>query len=126
LRRTPCDRQTGGVISRAVLHIDGALPVIVDLRALPEPTDVNLMCTNMRTVDGKKPSFIDHSDSWFVIPLAILRFIELPPDALEMAGRGGDQTTARSDEPEALMLPAPIDEGDLEPDEAFLKRIRDI
>lgn len=112
------------MIRNVRIHLEGALPVLADLRALPEATDVSLMCTNMRTTDGKRPSFIEHSESWFVIPLSVVRFVELPATALESAGAGAETGTgagrgaAAADESAA--------EADFETDESFLQRIRDI
>lgn len=114
------------VIRNVRVHLEGGLPVVVDLQMLPGPADVSLLCTNMRTTDGKRPTFIEHTQSWFVIPLAVVRFVELPSDALEIA--------AASTLPSSVALgpgeKAPASEGgedaDFEPDEAFLQRIRDI
>lgn len=119
------------MIPGAVVHIDGELPIVVDLRTLPEPSHVTLVCTNMRTVDGKKPAFIERRDSWFVIPMAVVRFVELPASAVELAAQGLDAAewtvpVAEATEPEVVMLPAPAEDVDLEPDAAFLARIRDI
>ena len=94
-------------MTRAVVHIHNDQPIVVDVVENPKPSDISLICTNVRTLDGKRPTFIDHVDSTFVFPYAHIRFIEIPSGALPAAE--GDSA------PEA----------ELEIDEAFLKRIRD-
>jgi hypothetical protein len=58
-------------------------PLMADMRALPTASDACLVCTNVRYVGGKKPAFIDHTDSWFLIPLGIIRFVEVPAKSIE-------------------------------------------
>jgi len=70
-------------------------PLVADLKALPTAADACLVCTNIRYVGGRQPSFIDHTDSWFLIPLGIVRFVEMPQESV-----------AKADEPELLALPA--------------------
>jgi hypothetical protein len=115
--------QTGLVIRKVVIHQIGQLPIVGDLRELPAPGDVNLVCTNLRTVDGKRPTFIDHTDSWFLIPLVTVRFVEVPKGA--MAGSGEDEPFEPEEELTAPE-PTPVDEGPNEPDEDLLARIRNI
>jgi len=106
------------VIRDAVLHFAGEQPLICDLRELPEPGSAYLVCTNLRFVDGRRPGFIDRSESWFVFPLAHLRFVELPPDAL-----GG-----RSDAPPpqvAAAAPPPVAVDEVGADD-LLRRVREI
>ena len=102
----------------AVIHLNNEQPVVADLFEFPTARDVAVVCTNMRTQDGKRPVFIDQSDSIFVIPLAYVRFIELPgglgPEGGEM-GPGGVR---------AKPAAAPA-EAEIEIDEEFLRRIRD-
>lgn len=102
----------------AVIHLNNEQPVVADLFEFPTARDVAVVCTNMRTLDGKRPIFIDQADSIFVIPLAYVRFIELPrgpgPDGGEM-GPGG---------PRGRPAAAPA-EAEIEIDEEFLRRIRD-
>ena len=110
------------VIRDAVIHMNSEQPLVCDLRAMPEASDVSLVCTNLRLVDGKKPTFIDRTDSWFAIPLHIIRFIEIPLSAVEASS--------------ILALPSgPLPEPgapsaeDLEEHEAgeeLLQRIRDV
>jgi hypothetical protein len=71
------------VIRDAVIHMNNEQPLICDLREMPSALDVNLVCTNLRLLDGKKPIFIDRTDSWFALPMHIIRFIEIPLLAVE-------------------------------------------
>jgi hypothetical protein len=70
------------MIRGAVLHFASEQPLVCDLRNLPTAADVCLTITNLRYVDGRKPTFIDHADSWFLYPLNTIRFIEIPADAM--------------------------------------------
>ena len=112
------------MIRNVVIHQTGQLPVVADIRELPAPGDANLICTNMRTVDGKRPTFVDHSDSWFLIPMITVRFIEVPKSA--MAGAGQDDDFMVEEEVTEVAEPEPVDEGPAEPDEDLLARIRNI
>ena len=98
---------------RAVLHLMNDQPLVVELLEEPSPSDVTIVCTNPRTVDGKKPVFIDFPSSTFVFPMSAIRFIEV----LRL-GEDGEQpstaVTTSSAEPE-----------DLEIDEDFLRRVRE-
>jgi hypothetical protein len=113
------------VIHNAVLHIANEQPLVVDLYDMPTATDVSLLCTNVRMLGGKKPVFVDHSESVFVFPYDTIRFVEIPaPVADAMPADGGDgvaiaagATAATPDDP---------DDGDLELDEDFLRRIREV
>ena len=66
-----------------VIHINNEQPLQADLVDEPKPADVALICRNVRTMNGKKPVFVDRSDSTFVIPLAHVRFVELPRASME-------------------------------------------
>ena len=88
------------MIRGAVIHFASEQPLLCDLRELPGGADVCITITNLRYVDGRRPSFIDHPDSWFLYPLSGLRFIEIPAGALAgsdlpalPAGAGGAKTT---------------------------------
>jgi hypothetical protein len=106
------------VIRDAVIHMQGEQPLLADLPALPAAGDVCLVCTNLRTVDGKRPVFIDASQNTFVIPIGHIRFIEIPSE--RQPGQA-----ARPAQDEVLQLPA--GEGpELELDEDFLRRIREV
>jgi hypothetical protein len=73
------------VIRGAVLHFPSEQPLVCDLRALPAPADAGLLVTNLRYVDGRKPTFIDHPDSWFLFPVSVIRFVEIPASAIAEA-----------------------------------------
>lgn len=130
------------MIYNVVIHVANEQPLMADLFDLPAATDAGLVCTNVRAPDGKKPLFIEHSESTFFFPYHVVRFLEIPAGELERhraeTGRGGPVATGtgRIDlgEP-ASRLPvvvADADAGlggsddDLEIDEDFLQRIRDI
>ena len=115
------------MIRNAVLHINNEQPLLADLFELPGPADLGLRCTNLRTLNGKRPVFADDSASVFFFPMVHMRFIEVPPGSLS----GTD-----------LPLPVPVaavaqderpgDDGPTEPDEEleidedFLRRIREV
>ena len=102
-------------MTRAILHLLNDQPLSVDLLEQPKPGDVAVICTNLRSMDGKRPVFIDFSDSTFVIPMAAVRFVEIPTGA-------GVEERARA----AAAAAEPDDEGeDLEIDEDFLRRVRE-
>ena len=66
-----------------VIHIENEQPLQADLLNEPQAADVALICRNVRTMNGKKPVFIDRSDSTFVIPLVHVRFVEVPQASME-------------------------------------------
>ncbi|MFN8620516.1 MAG: hypothetical protein U0869_20900 [Chloroflexota bacterium] len=71
------------MIRGVVLHFASEQPLQCDLRALPAASDVCLTVTNLRFLDGRKPGFIDHQESWFLYPIGRVSFIEIPPGAME-------------------------------------------
>jgi hypothetical protein len=93
---------------RAVVHLLNDQPVVADIVEEPKPGDISLICTNVTTVDGRQPVFIDRSESTFVFPYAGIRFVEIPSGA-------GPAREVRAE--------AETDE--LEIDEDFLRRVRD-
>jgi hypothetical protein len=104
------------VIRNTVIHLAGEQPIVADLEQMPLPSDVGILCSNVRYADGKKPNFIDHTESTFLFPMIHVRFIEIPAADIRRdlpALAMGDLTT----EDEELL--------DLEPDEDFLRRIRE-
>jgi hypothetical protein len=104
-------------VIRAILHLLNDQPLSVDLLDDPKPGDSSVICTNLRTIDGKRPVFIDFSDSTFVFPMASVRFVEVPTGADE-ADRARAAAAARAAEG--------ADEAeDLEIDEDFLRRVRE-
>jgi hypothetical protein len=112
------------VIRNAVIHIANEQPLLADLYEMPTSGDVSLVCTNIRMLDGKKPVFIDHSTSVFVFPYATIRFLEIMAgSATGLASDGDDLVPVESSNGHAT---APIEEADLELDEDFLRRIREV
>jgi len=66
------------VIRNVVIHVSNEQPLLADLFSVPSPADVGLVCTNIRMIDGKKPIFIDRTDSTFFFPNLHIRFLEIP------------------------------------------------
>jgi hypothetical protein len=112
------------VIRNAVIHITNEQPLVADLFELPAPADVGLRCTNLRTLSGKRPVFADHLESIFFFPYHHIRFVEIPPGADE----GGDLPAIApgAKAPAAPEGPAAEPEVELEIDEDFLRRIREV
>ena len=101
---------------RAILHLLNDQPLNVELLDDPKSSDMAVICTNVRTIDGKRPVFIDFSDSTFIFPMASVRFVEIPTGAGEVDGaRAAAAAAAESDE----------EAEDLEIDEDFLRRVRE-
>ena len=113
------------MIRNVILHLNNEQPLLADLYEPPSPGDVGLRCTNLRMMNGKRPVFVDEIKSIFFFPYLHIRFVEIPPSS--MSG-GGDTSlevlgTAADDRP----APAePEAEPDLEIDEDFLRRIREV
>ena len=103
------------MIRNAVLHLVGEQPLFADIETFPSPTDGAVVCTNVRYMNGKAPLFIDHKDSWFLFPMAQIRFLEIPQPV---------PIAALSEE---VPAPEPAEEpmADLDLDEEFLRRIKD-
>lgn len=100
---------------RAILHLLNDQPLVVDLLEAPTQSDFTIVCTNVKTVDGKRPVFIDFSTSTFVFPMAMVRFVEIPQAADEAErARPAASTSAGGEEAD-----------DLEIDEDFLRRVRE-
>jgi len=100
-------------VIRAILHLLNDQPIAVELFQMPTPADITVICTNMRTVDGKKPVFIDFANSTFVFPMSAVRFVEVLPTADETERAAGPA------------IAAPVESEDLEIDEDFLRRVRE-
>jgi len=66
------------MLRNVVVHIANEQPVLADLLMEPKPSDTVLICSNLRTMGGKKPVFIDKTESTFMLPLAHIRFVEIP------------------------------------------------
>jgi hypothetical protein len=89
-------------------------PLAVDLLEMPKPSDIAIVCTNVRTIDGKRPVMIDFTNSTFVFPMAMIRFVEVPQASAEQERVAGLQALAEPVEPEELEI-----------DEDFLRRVRE-
>ena len=99
------------MIKDAVLHLLNEQPLVVDLFDSPSTHDSGLLCTNVRTTAGKRPSFADRIDSTFLFPYAQIRFLEIAPEG---AKAPAEPAEAAESEPAELDL-----------DDDFLRRIRD-
>ena len=118
---------TRPVIHNVYIHLNNEQPLMADLDEMPAGTDRSIRCTNVRTVDGKRPSFVHEKDSTFVFPLATIRLIEVP----SQAGRSGDTTLAIVDPDvaaaaEDAAYDEPLPNWDEEPDEDLLARVRSV
>lgn len=104
------------VVRDVVIHMTNEQPLLADLFGLPTTTDTAIVCTNLRTLGGKRPVFVDAADSVFVFPLMHIRFVEIPAASSGRvgAGEGAERGAAR-----------PFEEPELEIDESFLRRVRD-
>lgn len=106
------------MIRNVIVHLFNDQPVVADMFEMPSAGDSGLVCTNLRTLDGRRPVFIERSSSTFFFPYQHIRFVEIVDD--------------RSTDPDTVTAPAestsptsePVDE-DLEIDEDFLRRIRE-
>lgn len=108
-------RATVPAVIRAILHLMNDQPLAVDLLEEPKPSDQSVVCTNVKTIDGKRPVFIDFSSSTFVFPIAMVRFVEIPTETAEADGSRPLMAALGDD-----------DESDeLEIDEDFLRRVRE-
>lgn len=140
------------MIRNVCIHVSNEQPLLADLYDVPTAADAGLLCTNVRMLDGKRPVFIDSIEASFFFPYHVIRFIEIPVGALEehvpapAAGRGSagrrsarDGGRGNGHAPAAVesRLPVPVvephadaadadDDLELEIDEGFLQRIRDI
>jgi hypothetical protein len=109
--------QTRGLIRGAVIHMINEQPLLADLYGYPQPGDATLVCTNVRSTTGKRPVWADHIESTFYFPWTQIRFLEVPPD----------RNAPPPPEPgTAIALREPRDESELEIDEDFLRRVRDV
>lgn len=133
------------MIHNVCIHVSNEQPLLADLYDLPSASDAGLVCTNVRSMDGKRPIFIDSSAATFFFPYHVIRFLEIPEGSFEPGRSRGGQAGAISLErpaggpeivPESLLpvlvgvrsdQPGAGDpEAALEIDEDFLQRIRDI
>lgn len=106
------------MIRDVVVHLFNDQPVVADMFEMPTASDSGLVCTNLRTIDGRRPAFIDHGDSLFFFPYQQIRFVEIPRDKGGEADGEGPPGSSSVASPEAV-------EDELEIDEDFLRRIRE-
>ena len=113
------------MIRKVVLHLNNEQPVVVDLFELPTSVDLGVRCTNMKTLDGKRPVFIDDTDAVFFFPYLHVRFVEIPPRSLV-----GTELEVAVEVAVPVAAPDTADDedadGNLEIDEDFLRRIREV
>jgi hypothetical protein len=114
------------VIPNAVLHLNNEQPLLADLFDLPNSHDVGLRCTNLRTMNGKRPVFVDDPASVFFFPYLHIRFVEIPPASLADSDLPMPVPVAVGAPPEAIDGADDEPEGELEIDEDFLRRIREV
>jgi hypothetical protein len=135
------------MIRNVILHLHGELPMKADIESLPTAADAGLLCTNLRTTEGRKPISTEFLDSVFLLPYNFIRFIEIPREAIHAAGLDEDlppspvELPAEAEAvpqganvivtpPPSVPRPAAATEADdglehLEPDAELLRRIRE-
>ena len=109
------------MIRNAVVHLNNEQPLLADLYEMPKALDQGLLCTNLRTLDGKRPVFVDKVENIFYFPYLHVRFVEFAAtsSSLPELEAGLDATQPKPGEGEDA-------EGDIELDEDFLRRIREV
>lgn len=133
------------MIRNVILHLHGEQPMKADIESLPTAGDAGLLCTNLRTLEDRKPVSTEYLDSVFLLPYNIIRFIEIPRAAIHAAGLDDNlpvspvelpaQAQAVPEGANVIVTPAPgttgratSDDDDLEhlePDAELLRRIRE-
>ena len=144
------------MIRNAVIHAANEQPLLADLYGVPAAADAGLLCTNLRMMDGKRPIFIDSIQATFFFPYHVIRFVEVPPESLARHVAEGGAMPGTTHAAPAVATPAPPpadplpadpdsllpvalgapgesltdDDADLDIeldiDEGFLQRVRDI
>jgi hypothetical protein len=117
------------VIRNAVIHIINEQPLLADLYGLPSPNDVGMLCTNLRMMDGRRPVFVDEVKSTFFFPYLHIRFVEIPPHAFQHDDADAEPTAdlvLESVAGSANGTNGHDEDPDLELDEDFLRKIREI
>jgi hypothetical protein len=112
------------VIRNAVIHLANEQPLLADLFEMPTSSDVALVCTNLRMLNGQRPIFTDAIDSVFLFPLGHIRFVEIPARSTAAGARA--EETALVPAPTGETGPAPEPEPELELDEDLLRRVREV
>ena len=113
------------MIRAVLLHSNNEQPLRADLFEFPEPDTVLLRCTNIRTLNGTRPIFIDDLNSIVFFPMLHLRFIEVLPKSQAEA----NLSLGPGEIPIPMPTPAPLapepEEEELEIDEDFLRKVRE-
>ena len=113
------------MIYNVVIHINNEQPLLADIFDMPASMDLGLRCTNLRQLNGKRPVFVDDMHSVFFFSYEHIRFVEIPPASLTDEGdrpmpvgsrARGELGAGNGAEPEL----------ELEIDEDFLRRIREV
>ena len=120
---------TAPVVPNVILHLINELPVVADLEDLPAGGDRSLRCTNIRTVDGKRPAFVHDTNSVFIVPMSMIRLIEAPhavSDADEEFESQHGMTAIPETTEQSATPPLPPLGEDEEPNEDLLARIRSV
>ncbi len=130
------------MIRNVILHLHGEKPMKAYIVSLPSAVDAGMLCTNLRTLEGRKPLATEYLDSVFLLPYNVIRFIEIPRAAIHEAGLDEDLPSPMELPAEAAAVPsgtnvlvtpppgAPAAEEDdsmesLAPDAELLRRIRE-
>lgn len=132
------------MIRNVVMHLHGELPLKADIESLPTAADAGLLCTNMRTMEGRKPLSTEFLDSVFLVPYNMIRFLEIPRESIDQASPGMDRPIAPAQLPaeasaapegSVIVTPPPRKQAEpepgdvalehLEPDADLLRRIRE-
>lgn len=103
------------IVRDAVIHMANDQPLVADLFGMPTAADTAIVCTNLRTLAGKRPVFVDAGDSVFLFPLAHIRFVEIPAASSGHVTAGDAEAAGTK----------PGEEPELEIDESFLRRVRE-
>jgi hypothetical protein len=118
------------VLKNAVLHLHNEQPLLADLFELPSAADVAVRLTNLRTLDGKRPVSVNDMHAVFVFPYHRISFIEVPPPALVGTDLEALMPVAASVTSAVVSAANAVsngdDDGELEIDEDFLRRIREV
>ena len=113
------------VIQGVIVHLENDLPILVYVEELPGPADQMVRCTNVRTIDGKRPAFVHDRHSTFLLPLKMIRLLEVPTLSNHSAVATQDDEDIRTQTQQHEAEPE-VEGMDEEAEEDFLARIRSI
>ena len=82
------------VIRNVCIHVNNEQPLLCDLYEMPSADDAGLVCTNVRSLDGKRPVFIDQIGSTFFFPYHVVRFLEIPEASMAAYRASGARVPA--------------------------------